>query len=158
MRPYGALPVFASWRKQGVSLALAHHYLSEIDDKLRDAIFGTVGCTVSFTVGAFDAENIAKLFSQNVKPDDLIKLPKYRAYAAVDGETQELHMPKIRGKPSRSMPRYIRDFCRLAYSRPLAEIEAEIAAFVAATQPKKRIKRRKNDEHAPDPEPSAWSP
>ena len=138
-------PVFASWRKQGAALTLEHHYLAEIDGKLRDAIFGTVGTTLAFTLGSLDAEHIAKLFSVNVKADDLIKLEKYRAIAAVEGATEALHMPRLDGKPSRSMPRYIRDWCRLAYSRPREAIEAEIAAFVAATHDARECR--------PDPEP-----
>jgi len=149
-------PTFASWRKKGMALTLAHHYLSEVDAGLRDAIFGTVGTTVSFTVGAFDADHIAKLFTNSVKPDDLLKLAPFRAYASSGSGDIDLHMPQIDGKPSRSMPRRVRDFCRMVYSRPVWQIEAEIAAFVAGTQPKPKRKDKPPAEE--ERGPSHWLP
>ena len=148
--------VFAPWRKLGMSLNLAHHYLSEVDEKLRDAIFGTAGTTVAFTVSAFDAEAIAKLFAASVKPDDLLTLKPYRAYAATQAGTTELFMPDIDRKRYPGAPAAIRRNCVSHYSRPVPEIEAEIAAFVAATQPQKRPKR--SAELPPDPGPSLWNP
>jgi hypothetical protein len=151
--------VFAPWRKLGMTLNLAHHYLTEVDEKLRDAIFGTAGTSVAFTVSAFDAGDIAKLFDQTVKPDDLIKLPPYEAYAATEKGTKYLLMPDLPAKRYASAPPAIRRNCRSLYSRPVAQIEAEIAAFVAATQPKKREKRAKpNPQPEIDPEASQWTP
>jgi type IV secretory pathway TraG/TraD family ATPase VirD4 len=147
---------FAPWRKLGMTLILSHHYLSEVDEKLRNAIFGTAGTAIAFTLSAFDAETIAKLFAANIKPDDLIKLPPFRAVAAVEGGTVDLHMPNINTKRYASAPLAIRRNCISHYSRPAPEIEAEIAAFVASTQPRK--KTPKLAAPIPDSEPVDWSP
>src|SRR5205823_6722450 len=100
---HAILQMLSGIRKQGVSLTLAHHYTQEVSPELRAAIFGNVGTVIAFTIGALDAELVSQLF-EHVKPDDLIKLRRYRAYAAVDGVTTELYMSDLPQKRYPSAP------------------------------------------------------
>ena len=67
-------------RKYRLNMILAHQYLSQLDDKLKDAILGNVGTIVSFRVGPEDAEILAKEFYPTFAVSDLMSLPNYHIY------------------------------------------------------------------------------
>ena len=72
--------MLAELRKYGVSLTLAHQYLSQLDPEIRDAILGNAGTIMSFRLGLTDAEFLAKEFYPEFGPGDLVALPNYQAY------------------------------------------------------------------------------
>jgi hypothetical protein len=67
-------------REYRVSLVLAHHYLSQLDEDMRYAILGNVGTIISFRLGVTDAEILAKEFYPEFSVKDLINLPNYSIY------------------------------------------------------------------------------
>ncbi len=52
--------ILSEARKYGLTLTLAHQYLAQVPDPLRDAVFGNVGSIVCFRVGAEDAPLLAR--------------------------------------------------------------------------------------------------
>jgi CxxC-x17-CxxC domain-containing protein len=89
--------ILSEARKYRLSLILANQYLGQLDEmtpfgkstKIREAIFGNVGTTIVFRVGAEDAFFLEKEFYPEVKADDLINLPKYNIFVKlmIDGIT-----------------------------------------------------------------------
>lgn len=67
-------------RKYRVGLILAHQYMSQLDEKVCDAIFGNVGTMISFRLGADDAEILDREFSPEITALDLISLPDHHIY------------------------------------------------------------------------------
>jgi Type IV secretory pathway, VirD4 components len=67
-------------RKYRVGLILAHQYISQLDEKVYDAILGNVGTIVSFRLGAADAEILEKEFLPEVTALDLTSLPNYHIF------------------------------------------------------------------------------
>ncbi len=82
--------VLSESRKYGLNLVLAHQYMSQLDEKVRDAIFGNVGSIISFRVGAEDAKYLAREFSP-FKEEDFTNLPNYNIYLRlmIDGVTSQ---------------------------------------------------------------------
>jgi hypothetical protein len=74
-------------RKYRVGLTLAHQYLSQLDEQVRDAILGNAGTIVTFRLGAADAEILEKEFAPEFRATDLVSLPNYNVYLKlmVDG-------------------------------------------------------------------------
>jgi type IV secretory pathway TraG/TraD family ATPase VirD4 len=72
--------MLAELRKYRVNLILANQYLSQVDRQVEDAIMGNVGTLISFRVGPRDADFLAKEFSPQFKPLDLVSLPNYSIY------------------------------------------------------------------------------
>jgi hypothetical protein len=74
-------------RKYRVGLVLAHQYLSQVQEEIRDAILGNVGTTIAFRVGPADAEILGKEFCPEVSALDLMDLANYQIYLKlmVDG-------------------------------------------------------------------------
>lgn len=77
-------------RKYGLSLVLAHQYLGQLPDSLRQAVFGNVQQFVVFRVGPEDAPLLAKEI--DVAPASLLDLVPYEAWVK-RGDRQLIKMP-----------------------------------------------------------------
>jgi len=67
-------------RKYGLGMVLAHQYLDQIDNEIRDAILGNVGTVITFRLGLSDAQYLSKEFHPVFSGTDLINLPNYNVY------------------------------------------------------------------------------
>ncbi len=78
-------------RKYRMGMVLAHQYLSQLDEQIRDAVLGNVGTLISFRVGMSDAEILAKEFYPTFSASDLIRLPNHHVYLKlmIDGVPSE---------------------------------------------------------------------
>lgn len=79
--------ILSEARKYRLALIVANQYTSQLSETIRNAIFGNVGSIVSFNVGYDDAVDIAQQFKELLTANDLISIPKFRAYIRlmVDG-------------------------------------------------------------------------
>jgi hypothetical protein len=79
--------ILSEARKYRLALIVANQYTSQLNDVIRDAIFGNVWSMVSFNVWFDDASMLAQQFKWLITANDLISLPKFRAYIRlmVDG-------------------------------------------------------------------------
>ena len=59
---------------------MANQYTSQLDETIKDAIFGNVGTIFSFTLGYDDASVMTSQFKEIVSVNDMISLPKFTAY------------------------------------------------------------------------------
>jgi hypothetical protein len=67
-------------RKYQVGLVLANQHLSQLAEKVRDAVLGNVGTLISFRVGPNGASLLAKAFGERFTPLDLMNLPNHHIY------------------------------------------------------------------------------
>lgn len=68
-------------RKYGLGLVATTQYISQLDDGVRDALFGNVGTLLSFRIGASDASVLSREFGSDIPaPSDLVRLPNYELY------------------------------------------------------------------------------
>ncbi|MBU2545030.1 type IV secretion system DNA-binding domain-containing protein [Patescibacteria group bacterium] len=72
--------ILSEARKYRLALILAHQYITQMDETVRDAVFGNVGTLISFRIGAEDAEFIEKEFSPEFYATDIVNLAKYNIY------------------------------------------------------------------------------
>ncbi|MDD2766496.1 MAG: type IV secretion system DNA-binding domain-containing protein [Candidatus Moranbacteria bacterium] len=72
--------ILSEARKYHLNLVLANQYVTQIEETVRDAIFGNAGSIVSFRVGAMDAEFLEKEFEPVFMMNDIINLPKFQIY------------------------------------------------------------------------------
>ncbi len=54
--------ILSESRKYKLNLVIAHQYVEQMEEEVRDAVFGNVGTTVVFRVGPFDAEVLETVF------------------------------------------------------------------------------------------------
>ena len=72
--------ILSEARKYRLSLTLGHQYIAQMEESVRDAVFGNVGTLISFRVGAEDAEFLEREFAPEFDASDLVNLPKYNIY------------------------------------------------------------------------------
>lgn len=81
--------ILSEARKYRLSLILAHQYITQMEEKVRDAVFGNVGTMITFRVGADDAEFLEREFTPEFTAQNLVNLPKQNIFVklAIDGVT-----------------------------------------------------------------------
>ncbi|PIR82138.1 hypothetical protein COU20_04030 [Candidatus Kaiserbacteria bacterium CG10_big_fil_rev_8_21_14_0_10_59_10] len=110
-------------RKYGLGMHLAHQYLGQLPDPIRDSIFGNVGTFVAFEVGIEDAQLLAKEFAP-ITDLDLISLPRFNFYIKlmIDGKTSSsfsgTSLPPEQVAGTRNMKEKVIALTRLAYGWP----------------------------------------
>lgn len=70
--------ILSEARKYGLGLTVAHQFIDQIEEGIRNAIFGNVGTVVNFAVGPKDAEFLVKQYSPYLEPEDLVNLGKQK--------------------------------------------------------------------------------
>jgi hypothetical protein len=117
-------------RKYRLSLTLAHQFIGQLPEEIRDAVFGNVGSLASFRIGADDAEFIVKQFAPVFDENDLINIDNYSAYVKLlikGATTQAFNIttyPPARG--TAEMADNIRQLSRFKYGKERALVEADI--------------------------------
>jgi len=123
--------ILSEARKYRLSLIVAHQYITQLTEEVRDAVFGNVGTLVAFRVGASDAEFMEKEFEPMVMMNDLINLPKYQIYLKlmIDGVTGNAFSAKGLPPfttPSASYSDKVTKVSQERYGRPRKEVEDKI--------------------------------
>ena len=83
--------MFSELRKFKVGMILAHQYLHQLDDEIKQAVLGNAGTVLSFRIGTEDAIHMTKEMFPEFDVEDFINLPNYKIYLKI----------MIDGKPSR---------------------------------------------------------
>lgn len=65
---------------QQSGLTMAHQYMGQLDEKVRDAILGNAGAIIAFRTGVPDAKVLAEEFHGTFALEDLIGLPNHSVY------------------------------------------------------------------------------
>lgn len=122
--------ILSEARKYGLNLTIANQYVSQMPPEVRDAVFGNVGTTITFRVGADDATALQKYFEPQFESQDLIQLHNRHLVTsmAIDGEktpafsATTLMLPPAQDDHSAEIIQHSRHM----YARPKAEVEASI--------------------------------
>lgn len=79
--------ILSEARKYKLDLVIAHQYIEQMEEEVRDAVFGNVGTTVVFRVGPFDAEVLETIFMPKFTKEDVVVLDKRQVYLTlmIDG-------------------------------------------------------------------------
>ncbi|MFW5702449.1 MAG: type IV secretory system conjugative DNA transfer family protein [Candidatus Dojkabacteria bacterium] len=125
--------ILSEARKYRLNLVVANQYIAQIDEQVRDAVFGNVGTIISFKVGVNDASYLQNEFDPVFTQNDLINLENYNIYCKmlVDGEYPSPFSAKIPYDPEKfpengEVSKTIRELSRLRYGRDKNIVEAEI--------------------------------
>ncbi|MEX1026767.1 MAG: TraM recognition domain-containing protein, partial [Candidatus Paceibacterota bacterium] len=72
--------ILSEARKYKLSLNVAHQYIAQLDEGIKDSIFGNVGSMCSFRIGSDDAEFLEHQFQPTVSSQDLMNVQNRNAY------------------------------------------------------------------------------
>jgi len=75
--------ILSEARKYKLSLTIAHQFIKQIEENIRDAVFGNVGSMAVFRVGAEDAEFLVKQFEPVFTTKDIMNIDNLNAYLKI---------------------------------------------------------------------------
>ncbi|TAL49084.1 hypothetical protein EPN83_02305 [Patescibacteria group bacterium] len=122
--------ILSEARKYKLSLTIAHQFIGQLEENIKNAVFGNVGTIAAFRVGSDDAEYLAKQFE-----------PVFTAQGLVNIENRRAHLKLlVNGRPERpfsietisvaeegiSDPQTIKQASFERFGRPAEEVEAEV--------------------------------
>jgi hypothetical protein len=128
--------ILSEARKYRLNLIVANQFIGQMEEEIKNAIFGNVGTVASFRVGVTDANYLAHEFQPIFSEQDLINVDKYNCYmrTLVGGEpvrpfsldtTKDVVKEKALENPR--VAELVKELSRLKYGKSVAGIEAEIA-------------------------------
>jgi hypothetical protein len=72
--------ILSEARKYRLSLNIAHQYVEQLEENIKNAVFGNVGSMVVHRVSTENAEIFSKQFEPTFTPHDIIKLENLNCY------------------------------------------------------------------------------
>ena len=139
--------ILSESRKYKLALILANQYIEQMEEEVRDAVFGNVGTLICFRVGPFDAEVLETVFQPTFMPEDLINLGIGQIYLTlmIDGVGSAPFSAETI-PPIELPPISYRDDCvrnsRTQFTRSRAEMEATINKRLQDFAPPPKSPRR----------------
>jgi len=127
--------ILSEARKFGLALTVANQFIGQMEEEVKNAIFGNVGTLVSFRVGVNDANYLQHEYQPVFSETDLINVERFNAYikTIVNNEpvqpfSLDLTKDMSKAKEARSvkMAEMVKQLSRLKYARDAQVIEAEI--------------------------------
>jgi hypothetical protein len=140
--------ILSEARKYKLSLTIAHQYVTQMPEEVRDAVFGNVGSMVTFRIGPEDAELFEKEFAPEFVAEDLVNLGFSQIYLRlmIDGIGSKpfsaTTLPPI-AQESESHKDEVIDGTRKIYATPRAEVETVINKWYESVAPPKAPRERK---------------
>ncbi len=126
--------ILSEARKYGLGLIVANQYISQVQEKIRDAVFGNIGSIVSFKVGVNDAQYLKNEFYPVFDENDLVNLENVNAYVKLLINSEyptpfsiSTWFDKSRFPSDKKTAEMIRQLSRLRYGRDRELVEAEMA-------------------------------
>ncbi|MBM3271861.1 hypothetical protein FJY94_01075 [Candidatus Kaiserbacteria bacterium] len=122
--------ILSEARKYKLSLTIAHQFIAQLDDDIRDAVIGNVGTKLAMRLGTTDAEFLEKQFAPTFSAHDLEYLPNFNAVASLLVNDIPARPFTLQSEPPRPV-----DFARVdalkelsyqTYGRAREEVEAEV--------------------------------
>lgn len=127
--------ILSEARKYRLNLIVANQFVSQIEEDVKNAVFGNVGTMVAFRVGVPDANFLQHEFAPTFNENDLTNIEKYHVYikTIVGNEPvppfsmsliKDMEAQKAQMNPK--LAEMIKDLSRLKYGKPRELIEQEM--------------------------------
>jgi hypothetical protein len=127
--------ILSEARKYRLNLVVANQFIGQMEEEVKNAIFGNVGTLSSFRVGVTDANYLQHEFQPVFNESDLINVDRFNCYikTIVNGEpvqpfsldtTKDIVKEKAMENPR--VAELIKELSRLKYGRDVQVVEGEI--------------------------------
>ncbi|MFA6463707.1 MAG: DUF87 domain-containing protein [Candidatus Paceibacterota bacterium] len=122
--------ILSEARKYQLSLTVANQFIAQLEDEIKDSVFGNVGSIAAFRVGAEDAEYLEKQFQPVFEQFDLMNLDNRNVYMKLLSKGRPVRpfsletLPFPKGDLARADK--LKELSYLTYGKDRKEVEAEI--------------------------------
>jgi hypothetical protein len=128
--------ILSEARKYHLGLTVANQFIGQMDEEVKNAVFGNVGTIICFRVGVADANFIQREFQPFFNESDIINVERFHAYmkTLVNNEPVDpfsidmtKDMDQLKAERNEQVAEAIIQLSRLKFGRPRELIEAEIS-------------------------------
>jgi hypothetical protein len=125
--------ILAEARKFRLNLIVANQFIGQIEEEVKNAVFGNVGTVINFRVGVTDANYLQHEFTPVFNETDLINVERFHAYVKTIVRNEPVppfsldttrDLTKIDRDPR--IAEMIKQLSRLRYGRDVNVVDAEI--------------------------------
>lgn len=130
--------ILSEARKYKLSLNIAHQFIAQLEEDIKDSVFGNVGSIVSFRVGSEDAEFLEKQFAPVFTAHNIMNIENRNAYIKMLSGGKPVKPFSIamlappEGDKNRVAP--LKELSSLKYGADRAKVEEMIMAKYNATK------------------------
>jgi len=126
--------ILSEARKYHLNLTVANQFIGQMDEEVKNAIFGNVGTVMSFRTGVTDASYLAHEFQPVFGESDLINIDRFHVYMKTIVNSDPVppfsvdltkDMNKLKAEGNDKVAQAIIQLSRLKYGRPRELVEAE---------------------------------
>lgn len=123
--------ILSESRKYKLCLTIANQYIEQMEEEVRNAVFGNVGTTIIFRVGPMDAQFLEPVFTPTFMPEDMVGLGQGDIYLIlmIDGVGSapfSAHTLPPVDAPAETYREDIIYYTRHRYGRARAAVEQEV--------------------------------
>ncbi len=142
--------ILSEARKYRLNLILAHQYITQMEEVVRDAVFGNVGTLVNFRIGAQDAEFLERELAPEFFVQDLVSLDFASIYIKlmIDGIASRpfsaATLPPIQSSFESCREKIIK-VSRERYASSRKEIEEKISKWSKVIEAEKEARQVKEE-------------
>lgn len=137
--------ILSEARKYRLNLILGNQFMTQLTDKIREAIIGNVGTVISGRIGITDAEMLVKKFAPTFDAEDLTKMPNYQSVTSVminnvpSAPFSMSFLPPM-GEPNPQLSDALKRLSAAKYGKPRSQAEKEIFARLGAGEAERKAK------------------
>ena len=123
--------ILSEARKYRLNLIVANQFMTQLTDKIREAILGNVGTIICGRVGVTDADLMVKAFTPTFTAEDLTKTANHQAVCKVmifgmPSSAFTIQLPPPMGNPNKELGDSLKVYSATRFGKTRAEVEREI--------------------------------
>ncbi len=127
--------ILSEARKYRLSLTVANQFIGQMEEEVKNAVFGNVGTLITFRVGVTDANYLQHEYQPTFNEIDLINIDKFNAYVKTIVHNEPVKpfsvdlskdMSVVNAERNKDVAQAIIQLSRLKYGQARELIEAEI--------------------------------
>jgi len=131
--------ILSEARKYKLALTVAHQFIAQLDEKIKNSVFGNVGSMAVFRVSSEDSEYLVKQFAPIFTASDLMNIDNHNSYVKLlaNGRpakpfSMETNLPP---RGNKILLDKIKELSYLKYGKDRAEVEEVIMSKYKKPEP-----------------------
>ncbi len=127
--------ILSEARKYKLNLTVANQFIGQMQDDIKNAVFGNVGSIITYRVGVTDANFLQHEYAPTFSENDLVNIEAWTVYVKTQVKGEPIPPFSMYTKPNfdawnglmrPDIAQAIKELSRLTYGRDVTEVENEI--------------------------------
>jgi hypothetical protein len=128
--------ILSEARKYRLNLTVANQFIGQVEEEIKNAVFGNIGTILAFRVGVTDANYLQREFQPTFKEDDLLNIERFHVYVKTIVQNEPVpafsmdvtkDMDQMKKTANPRVAQMIKELSRLKFGVDREIIETEVA-------------------------------